>query len=125
MEDYIKLLQESIDEIEGLIDGIEDMEGKQTHKQPYYWTSDEIKLHVSQIIEKLISINSSQSSTDLMEEDYIKLLQESIDEIEGLIDGIEDMEGKQTHKQPYYWTSNEIKLHVSQIIEKLINDENA
>ena len=124
MEDYIKLLQESIDEIEGLIDGIEDMEERQFHKHPYYWTSDEIKLHVSQIIEKLISINSSQSSTDLME-DYIKLLQESIDEIEGLIDGIEDMEGKQTHKQPYYWTSNEIKLHVSQIIEKLINDENA
>lgn len=50
-------------------------------------------------------------------------LQDSIDEIEEMIGGIEDMNEHASHKHPYYWTSDEIKRCVSQILKKLSNDE--
>lgn len=53
MERRLYLLQESIDEIEEMISGIEDMNEHASHKHPYYWTSDEIKHHVSRILKKL------------------------------------------------------------------------
>lgn len=56
-------------------------------------------------------------------ERLVQLLQDSIDEIEEIINGIEDMNYYTSHKHPYYWTSDEIKHHVSQILKKLLNDE--
>lgn len=53
----------------------------------------------------------------------VHLLQDSIDEIEEIINGIEDMNECTSHKHPYYWTSDEIKRYVSQILKKLLNDE--
>lgn len=56
-------------------------------------------------------------------ERYVHLLQDSIDEIEEIISGIDVMNEHASHKHPYYWTSDEIKLYVSQILKKLLNDE--
>ena len=56
-------------------------------------------------------------------EGRIHLLQDSIDEIEEIISGIDDMNEHASHKHPYYWTSDEIKHHVSRILKNLLNDE--
>lgn len=53
----------------------------------------------------------------------IHLLQDSIDEIEEIINGIDDMNDCTSHKHPYYWMSDEIKHNLSQILKKLLNDE--
>ena len=123
MERCLHLLQDSIDEIEEIINGIEDMNEHASHKHPYYWTSDEIKHCVSQLLKKLLNVTSSESVPDLMEKEHVHLLQDSIDEIEEIINGIEDMNEHASHKHPYYWTSDEIKHRVSQLLKKLLNDE--